>query len=146
MSTFGDFLKRRGYRVILIDLPAHGNSEGDMVSLFDCATAILEVAEHFAPIQFALGHSVGAMALLTAGEGHYPLKHHYPFEAYTLVSMPNEFTSITIDFGNHLGLSTKAQTLFEKQLEKLAGREISNFTGTNLLTNINRPSFTHSFP
>ena len=55
MSTFGDFLKRRGYRAILMDLPAHGKSEGGMVSLFDCAISVLEVAEKLGPIQFALG-------------------------------------------------------------------------------------------
>ena len=45
MGAFGDYLRRRGFRSVLIDLPAHGNSDGDEASLFDCATAILEVAD-----------------------------------------------------------------------------------------------------
>ena len=56
MGAFGDFLRRRGYCAILMDMPAHGFSEGRTASLFDCARAVLEVAEAFGPIQFALGH------------------------------------------------------------------------------------------
>ena len=140
MGAFGDFLRRRGMRAILMDMPAHGESEGQEASLFDCAAAVLDVAEAVGPVQFGLGHSVGAMALLAAGEGHYPLPRAYPFEAYVLVSMPNAFADITRDFAAEHGLGPGSRRNFEQRLEQLAGRSISQFTGNSLLRTVARPS------
>jgi pimeloyl-ACP methyl ester carboxylesterase len=140
MGAFGEFLRRRGYRAVLMDLPAHGESEGSEASLFDCARAVLEVAETLAPIRFALGHSIGAMAVLTAGEGHHPLPRGFPFEAYVLVSMPDEILDVTRDFGAELRLTPAAQCAFERRLEYLASRRMSDFTGAKLLTATNRPA------
>ena len=80
------------------------------------------------------------MAVLVAGEGHYPLPRSYPFKAYALVSMPNEFSEITRAFGSELGLGREAQRAFERQLEGLAGRSITDFTGARLLSQIGRPA------
>ncbi len=146
MGAFGNFLCRRGYRAILMDLPAHGESQKHTVSLFECAIAVLEVAEALGPIQFALGHSIGAMTLLTAGEGHFPLQRSYPFEAYALVAMPDKFADVTGQFGAGIGLSTEAQRIFEARLEELAGRPITEFSGSNLLSNIDKPALLiHSY-
>ncbi len=140
MAAFGDYLRRRGFEAVLMDLPAHGESEGDWASLFDCAQAVLEVAEAFAPVRFALGHSIGAMALLTAGEGHAPLPRAYPFEAYVLVAMPDLFADVTKTFGDELGLAPPALRNFEQRLEALAHRSIDAFTGSELLSATGRPT------
>ena len=140
MGAFADYLRRRGYRAVLMDMPAHGQSEGHRVSLFDCARAALEVAEALGPMRFALGHSIGAMALLATGEGHRPLPRAYPFQAYVLVSMPDAFTDVTRMYGNELGLTAAALRVFERHLEGLSFRGISDFTGTKLLTTIGKPA------
>jgi pimeloyl-ACP methyl ester carboxylesterase len=140
MSAFGDYLRRRGFRAILLDLPAHGRSAGRITSLMDCAQAVGEVAEAMGPVRFAVGHSIGAMASLVAGEGRPPMTLCTPFEAYVLVSMPDRFGDVTHDFGRGLRLSRAAQRDFERRLENIAVREISDFTGTNLLLATGKPS------
>lgn len=140
MGAFGDFLKRRGFRTVLMDLPGHGLSSGTQVSLIDCARAVLETAEAAGPFRFAIGHSIGAMAALMAGEGHAPLPRSYPFDSYVLVSMPDAFADITREFGREANLSAAAQRVFERELERLARRRIQDFTGTNLLRYVGRPS------
>lgn len=140
MGAFADFLCRRGFRAILVDMPAHGESEGHRASIFECSTAIYEVAKKMGPIQYALGHSIGAMALLTIGEGHYPLPEQYPFEAYALVSMPNRFTDVTQEFGEDMALTSDAQRSFEKKLEHQAGRPMHDYSGSEMLKSINRPA------
>jgi pimeloyl-ACP methyl ester carboxylesterase len=140
MGAFAERLRRAGYRTVLMDMPAHGKSEGSTATLFDCSRAILEVVETIAPVRFALGHSIGAMALLTVGEGRRPLPRSYPFEAYVLVSMPDAFADVTRNFGNELSLSPDALRAFEQRLETLAGRRISDFSGTALLAATQRPS------
>lgn len=140
MGAFADYLRRRGFRAILMDMPAHGRSEGHETSLFDCARAVLEVAETFAPVRFAVGHSIGAMALLTAGEGRRPLLRSYPFDSYVLVGMPDAFGEVTRDFGSEMSLTPACQRAFERRLEHLAERKIADFTGTALLTATGRPA------
>ncbi|MGI9476566.1 MAG: alpha/beta fold hydrolase [Hyphomicrobiaceae bacterium] len=140
MGAVAERLRRGGYRTVLMDMPAHGGSEGSEATLFECAQAILEVAEAMAPVRFALGHSIGALALLTVGEGHYPLPRSYPFEAYVLISMPDAFSDVTLEFGQELQLSPAAQRAFERRLEALAGRPISDFSGTALLNAVECPA------
>jgi pimeloyl-ACP methyl ester carboxylesterase len=116
MAAFAERLRRAGYR------------------------AILELAEAIAPVRFALGLSIGAMALLTVGEERYPLPRNYPFEAYVRVSMPDAFGDVTRSFGDELSLSPAALRAFEKRLEDLAGRSIGAFSGSMLLAATQRPS------
>lgn len=102
MGALGDYLRRRGFRAVLMDLPAHGLSSNTQTNLIECARALLEVAEAVGPFRFVLGHSIGAMAALTAGEGRTPLSGGYPFQAYVLVSMPNAFADVTREFGREM--------------------------------------------
>ena len=140
LGAFAEFLRRRGFRAVLVDLPAHGRSTGRETNLVDCARAVLQVAEAAGPFRFALGHSIGAMAVLMAGEGKSPLPRVYPFEGYVLVSMPDKFEDVTRDFGAELELSPAAQRDFEQRLEKLAERRIADFTGSNLLGATDKPA------
>lgn len=140
MGAFAERLRRAGYRAVIMDMPAHGQSEGQEATLFDCAQAIVDVAEVLGGVDFALGHSIGAMALLTAGEGRYPLRNAYPFQAYVLVAMPDAISDVTRKFGAGLGLSPAAQRVFERRLEVLARRRIADFSGTTLLAATGRPT------
>ena len=140
LGAFAEFLRRRGFRAVLVDLPAHGQSSGSETNLVDCGRAVLDIAEAAGPFRFALGHSIGAMAVLMAGEGKLPLPRAYPFESYVLISMPDRFADVTRDFGSELQLSPAALRDFERRLERLAGRRISNFKGGNLLAATARPT------
>jgi alpha-beta hydrolase superfamily lysophospholipase len=44
MSAFADYMRRRGVRSVLLDLPAHGQSAGRQTNLMDCAHAVREAA------------------------------------------------------------------------------------------------------
>ena len=140
MGAFAEYLRRRGYCAVLMDMPAHGKSEGQEANLFDCAQAIVETADAMGPFPLALGHSIGGLALLTAAEGRYPLKGSYQFAAYALVSMPDQFSDVTRDFGEKLGLASQPFKDFEQRLENLAGRAVHEFSGSRLLGAIDRPT------
>jgi pimeloyl-ACP methyl ester carboxylesterase len=140
MCAFAEYLCRRGVRSVLLDLPAHGQSAGHQTNLMDCAQAVHEVAKALGPVRFAIGHSIGGLAALVAGEGRRPLPHAISFEAYVLVSVPDRFADVTRRFGDDRGLSPAALGAFERRLEQLAQRKIADFTGSNFLTKIDRPS------
>jgi len=140
MTAFAEHFRKRGFRIVLFDFPAHGQSLPERASLIDCAHAIRTVAEALGPIQFVLAHSLGGTAALLAGGGGAPMPRPYPFLAYVLVAMPNHFSVVTRTFGRDEGLSPEAQQAYERRLEVIAHRRIVDFTGVNLLMDVGRPA------
>jgi pimeloyl-ACP methyl ester carboxylesterase len=140
MSAFAEYLCRRGIRCVLLDLPAHGQSAGYETNLIDCARAVHDVAQRTGPLRFAIGHSIGGLAVLVAGEGRQPMPGSVPFEAYVLVAIPDRFADVTQRFGDDHGLSAAGLQAFERRLEHLAHRRIADFTGSNFLGAIGRPT------
>jgi len=140
MTAFAEHFRRRGFRNVLFDFPAHGRSTPERASLFDCAHAVRQVAEALGPIEYVLAHSLGGMAALLAGGGGAPMPRGYPFRAFVLVAMPNHFSTVTRTFGEDEGLSPEAQRAYERRLETIAHRKIADFTGVNLLKQTGRPA------
>ena len=140
MTAFAEFLRKRGFRIVLFDFPAHGQSTPQRASLIDCAHAVRQVAEALGPIEYVLAHSLGGMAALLAGGGGAPMPHGYPFRAFVLVAMPNHFSTVTRTFGEDEGLSPEAQHAYERRLETISHRKIADFTGVNLLKKTARPA------
>jgi pimeloyl-ACP methyl ester carboxylesterase len=140
MMAIAEYLRRRGYRIVVPDLPAHGLSPGVRTSLIECAHAVREVAEALGPISFAIGHSIGALAALLAGGGGRPMPRAYPFRAFALIASPNRFQDVTRRFGDEHRLSLAAQRDFERRLEQIAERPIADFTAVELLREAGRPA------
>jgi pimeloyl-ACP methyl ester carboxylesterase len=140
MSAFAEHLRRRGFRAVLFDCPAHGKSTRKRTSLIACAHAVREVAEALGPIHFVVAHSLGGLAALLAGGGRRPMPRPYHFMAFVLVSVPNQFSMVTTKFAREQGLTPAAQLSYERRLERLAHCRITNFTGANLLAAASRPA------
>jgi pimeloyl-ACP methyl ester carboxylesterase len=65
-----DALTLRGRAVVALDLPAHGYSEGDALTLDIAAAGVAAVANAFGPIEAAAGHSFGCKAIAFAIAEH----------------------------------------------------------------------------
>lgn len=59
-------LLARGFVVSLVDLPAHGASEGERTHLRDLADAVARVARELGPLEAVIAHSVGGAAVTIA--------------------------------------------------------------------------------
>jgi pimeloyl-ACP methyl ester carboxylesterase len=140
MTAFAEHFRKRGFRVVLFDFPAHGQSLPERASLIDCAHAVRDVAEALGPIEYVLAHSLGGMATLMAGGGGPPMPRAYPFQGYVLVAMPNHFSAVTRTFGQDEGLSPAAQQAYEQRVEAIARRRLVDFTGVNLLRETGLPA------
>ena len=64
MGHFVNPLLRAGYRVIAIDLPAHGASGGSMLNVPDGAAAIADVCSTGGDVTTVIGHSFGGLTAL----------------------------------------------------------------------------------
>ncbi len=120
MMGLAEPLRRSGFRVVLVDCPAHGRSRGDRTNLIDCAHAIVCVADRFGSFDGILAHSMGALAAVMAGAGPGPLPHPVSFSRYCLISAPNNFSGVTERFAKRIGISVAARRQFERQFERVA--------------------------
>ena len=66
MTSFVAPLNRAGYRVVAIDLPAHGASGGGLSSLLHFGRAIRTAGEQFGPLHAIVSHSLGGGGLIQA--------------------------------------------------------------------------------
>lgn len=64
MMAFVQPLRELGYRVIALDMPAHGESEGEQSTLVDACAALTQAIHKFGDVRLVIGHSFGAMATL----------------------------------------------------------------------------------
>lgn len=66
MAPFVDPLLDADFRVLGVDLPAHGRSSGTRTDIFEIVGALERLAEKEGPLRAAIAHSFGTLALLTA--------------------------------------------------------------------------------
>lgn len=69
MMALAEPLRRSGYRVVLVDCPAHGRTREEQTTLIACARAVVEVVDILGPFDAVVAHSMGALAALMAGAG-----------------------------------------------------------------------------
>ena len=49
MTAFAESFRKRGFRIVLFDFPAHGQSTSERATLIDCAHAVRQVARCSVP-------------------------------------------------------------------------------------------------
>jgi len=140
MMALAEPLRRRGFRVVLSDFPAHGRSRGAQTKLVECAHSLVEVADRLGPFEGVVAHSMGALASLMAGAGERPLPHPVGFLRYCLIATPNKFSEVTGRFAQRLGISSAGRRQFELHLERVAHQPIGDFRGDRFLKIIDRPT------
>ena len=66
LVKIADEMLKLGYQVISFDAPAHGKSKGNSSIMTEFIASILELEKHYGTFEFAIGHSLGGMAVLNA--------------------------------------------------------------------------------
>lgn len=140
MMALGEPLRRSGFRVVLMDCPAHGRSRDERTTLIDCAKAGVHVADAFGPFEGVLAHSMGSLAALMAGAGSGPLPHSVQFERYCIIAAPNKFSEVTARFSARLGISAAAHRQFERQLQRIAHMPMRDYCGARFLREVKKPA------
>jgi pimeloyl-ACP methyl ester carboxylesterase len=140
MAVLGEQIRRIGFSVTLVDCPAHGLSSGRQTSLIACARAIGQLAHRVGHPDAIVAHSMGCLAALLALEGAAPMLKPLRTLRLVLMSSPNAFQEITQSFGDTLHLGPMAQRQFERQLERIAHRQIKTFSASRLLAKLKVPA------
>lgn len=117
-SQFGKFvdpLVKSGYRVLMFDGPAHGDSPGERTTLLDFASAVAEIATEVGALHAVVGHSFGGAAAVYATE--MGLKS----ERFVLIASPYSMEDVMDRYCAYFKLPELARREFQKRIERETG-------------------------
>ena len=111
-------LNLRGYRVITVDLPGHGDSDGKTTNLPEIVELLSRLHADFAPVHAMVGHSFGGLATVAALH-----KHKLPVERVVLIAAPYTMDYVFDQFAEQISLAPKVRV-------RLASRIVERFERT----------------
>lgn len=126
-------LIKQGYSTISFDAPAHGKSTGKTSDMTEFIASVLELEKKYGPFQYAVGHSLGAMAILNAVKGGLSLK-----KAVTIGS-GDIIKDIMDDFAEKLGMKIATCKAMVKQFEKKFNTTINSYSAYIAAREVNIP-------
>jgi len=103
LAAFAPPLLDAGYRVVAIDLPAHGLSEAKRTSIPQSADALFWVQQFLGPLHAAIAHSVGTAVVVEAMAAGMQIGR------VALISAPARYVDYVFAFAAQAGLD-HAQT------------------------------------
>lgn len=140
MRAVVDGLREAGHRVISLDLPGHGRSTGRRLNMALAVDAARAAGEWFGPFRAVVGHSFGGAVAVNAAVGSVAGIAPLAAERLVLISAPNSMPAIFEKFGHFLKLGPRSQTAMADQVERVAGRPLSEFVGSRQLASTSAPT------
>jgi len=122
LVSIADKLVKCGYSTISFDAPAHGKSSGKTSDMTEFIASILELEKIHGPFEFAIGHSLGAMAVLNA------VKQGLKVKRAVIIGSGDIIRDIMVDFTQKLGMNIAIGELMIKMFEKKFGETINNYS------------------
>ncbi len=138
MGGFVEPLLARGFRVVWFDLPGHGESGSGPVALPDLVRALDGVAATHGPFAAAVGHSLGAAALVLA------LRRGFGLGRVVLLSPPASMGEHARNFARLLGITPRVREAMRRRLEARYGWRFADIDRTEELAAVGVPAlFVH---
>ena len=122
LLSIADKLIKNGYSTISFDAPAHGKSPGKTSDMTEFIAAILELEKQFGPFEYAIGHSLGAMAVLNS------IKRGLKVKKAVTIGSGDVIKDIMNDFSSKLGMNIATGELMIKLFEKKFNETINNYS------------------
>ncbi|MBL7544230.1 MAG: alpha/beta hydrolase [Bdellovibrionaceae bacterium] len=120
LGAFAAPLVNKGFRVVAVDGPAHGDSEGTHTHVGQFAQFLIDLQMQLGPYKGIIAHSFGAgCSILSAARG---LK----VEKIVIVAGPSRYEKVVDYFLSTLKLSSRCRQIFKDDLKKLVNLPISD--------------------
>ncbi len=126
-------LLQEGYEVYSFDAPAHGQSTGKKTMMPEYIKSIQKISEVYGPFEVAIGHSMGGISLLNT-QGEQPV-----FKKLVVIGTPDSIYNIFNGFVKMLELKPIVAEKLIKVFEKITGKSIFEFHGSNNTKKIKEP-------
>lgn len=119
MGAFAQPLVEKGFRVVAVDGPAHGSSDGLRTNVGDYARFMIEVQRALGPLKAVVAHSFGAGCSVLA------VQRGMKAEKLVLVAGPSHYELVVKNYLRSIGISSLAQKHFLRSLELKVGMPAS---------------------
>ena len=118
LSFIANQLAEKGFRVILLDFPAHAYSELNQTNILICKNAFLALVNYIEPYQpfSVVAHSLGALVVA------YALANSpYKTNRIVFVACVNKFMQLFENFKSHVSLGNSAYKHLLSIMENISG-------------------------
>lgn len=102
LDAFVEPLAAAGRRVVGMDLPAHGDSDGEIASIPDLADGIFQIVRTIGPVAGIIAHSIGCAATGVA------LQNGMEVARTVLIAPPSRYTDFARAFARQAGVDPEA--------------------------------------
>lgn len=115
-------LVERGFETISFDAPAHGKSTGKTSDMTEFIATILQLVQQLGPFEYAIGHSLGAMAVLNS------IKRGLQVKKAVIIGSGDVIEDIMLGFTRQLGMKIATGNLMIERFEAKFGETINNYS------------------
>ncbi|MER9680975.1 alpha/beta hydrolase [Mesorhizobium sp. M0184] len=129
-----------GYKVVSLDLPGHGQSQGRRLTLVSAVDAARVAGEWFGPFAAIVGHSFGGAVAANAVAGSIRNIPRLAAGRLVLIAAPSSLPAIFADFSRMLNVGSRSQAAMADRVERIAGRPLHEFTGDRQLASTPLPT------
>ncbi|TIO04938.1 alpha/beta fold hydrolase [Mesorhizobium sp.] len=133
MRTLIEGYRDAGYKVVSLDLPGHGQSQGRRLTLVSAVEAAWLAGEWFGPFVAIVGHSFGGAVAANAVVGSVKNIPPLAAERLVLIAAPSSLPAIFNDFSRMLSVGPRSQAAMADRVERIAGRPLREFVGDRQL-------------
>lgn len=140
MRTLIEAYRDAGYKVVSLDLPGHGQSQGRRLTLVSAVEAARLTGEWFGPFVAVVGHSFGGAVAANAVVGSVKNIPPLAAERLVLIAAPSSLPTIFNDFSRMLSVGPRSQAAMADRVERIAGRPLHEFTGDRQLASTPVPT------
>ncbi len=131
LTPLAAVLGERGFRGLLLDFPAHGQSEGRRTNFIEMAAVVRAAAERMGgPLDAVVAHSAGCVATLVA------LDRGLEVERLVLIAPASDLDGFGDAFALTLGLTPEVRRRFQQRIERRIGTTWSEIAPCRLAARI----------
>jgi len=128
-------LLKLGYRVLIFDAPAHGQSEGKHINIPIYKSAIEQIHQQLGPINHFIGHSLGGITLALIAETiENPMDHRF-----VLIAPATKTTTSFENYFNMMHFSEDIRNAFLDIVKQRSSQPISYFEADRAIQNYPGP-------
>lgn len=131
---------RAGFRVLSLDLPGHGASQGRRLTMANAVDAVRTVDEWFGPFIAVVGHSFGGAVALSAAAGAIRGIAPLAVQRLVLIAAPNAMSDVFAGFGRHINIGPRSASSVDRQIERISGHRLDYFVGSEFLQRMEIPA------
>jgi pimeloyl-ACP methyl ester carboxylesterase len=122
LSAIAYSLVERGFETVSFDAPAHGKSTGKTSDMTEFIATIQQLEQQLGPFEYAVGHSLGAMAVLNS------IKHGLKVKKAVVIGSGDVIEDIMLGFIRQLGMKIATGRLMIERFESKFGQTINSYS------------------